>query len=54
MAKRKKKDRLRVGKEVRRRARTGIGLPPPERLIPDKKDKPEKHKPTLGDLAGSE
>ena len=54
MAKRKKKDRLRVGKEVRRRARTGIGLPPPARTIPDKKDKPEKHKATLSDLVGGE
>jgi hypothetical protein len=54
MAKRKKKDRLRVGKEARRRARTGIGLPPPARLIPDKKDKPAKHKTTLGDLVRDE
>jgi hypothetical protein len=54
MAKQKKKDRLRVGKEARRRARLGIGLPPAERTIPDKKDKAPKHKRTLGDLLGSE
>jgi hypothetical protein len=54
MAKRKKKDRLRVGKEARRRARLGIGLPPPERMIPDKKEKPAKHKKTLGDMLGGE
>jgi hypothetical protein len=50
MTKKKKKDRLQVGKEARRRARLGIGLPPPERTIPDKKDKPAKHKKTLVDL----
>jgi hypothetical protein len=46
----KKKDRLRVGKEARRRARVGIGLPPPERTIPNKREKTAKHKKTLGDL----
>jgi hypothetical protein len=54
MTKKKKKDRLQVGKEARRRARLGIGLPPPERTIPDKKDKPAKHKKTLVDLLRSE
>jgi hypothetical protein len=50
---RKKKDRLIVGKEARRRARLGIGLPPPARTIPNKRDKSgkrAKHKKTLGDL----
>jgi len=46
----RKKDRLRVPKEARRRARLGIGLPPVERTIPNKRDKPPKHKKTLGDL----
>jgi hypothetical protein len=50
MAKKKKKPRLRVTKEARRRARLGIGLPPAERTIPDKREKPGKHKDTLGDL----
>lgn len=40
----KKKSRLRVHKEARRRARLGIGLPPPERIIIDKRLKPPKHK----------
>ena len=50
MARRKKKPRLRVAKEARRRARLGIGLPPTERTIPNKRDKPTKHKETLGNL----
>lgn len=41
---RKKKPVFRKGKEARRRARLGIGMPPPERTIPDKRLKPAKHK----------
>jgi hypothetical protein len=41
---RKKKPRLRVEKEARRRARLGIGMPPPARRIADKRSKPPKHK----------
>jgi len=40
----KKKPRLRVEKEARRRARLGIGMPPGERVIPDKRENPVKHK----------
>lgn len=40
----RKKQKLRVAKEARRRARLGIGLPPAERIIPDKRRKPPKHK----------
>jgi hypothetical protein len=47
---RKKKDRLRVHKEARRLARLGIGAPPSERVIPDKRKKPPKHKKRLVDL----
>ena len=43
MAKRKR-DRLKVHKEARRLARLGLGMPPTERTIPDKRDKPPKHK----------
>lgn len=53
MAKRKK-PKLRVGKEARRRARLGIGMPPPERTIPDRREKPSKHKKTLGDMVSAE
>jgi hypothetical protein len=41
---RKKKPRLKVSTEARRRARLGIGLPPPERVIIEKRNKPPKHK----------
>lgn len=44
MAKKKKRDRLRVHKEARRLARLGLGMPPTERTIPDKRRKPAKHK----------
>jgi len=33
-----------VSKEARRRARERAGLPPTERIIPDKRGKPPKHK----------
>jgi hypothetical protein len=47
---RRKKPRLKVTKEARRRARLGIGLPPPERVILEKRFKPPKHKKLLPDL----
>ncbi|HXX19097.1 MAG TPA: hypothetical protein VEJ46_06810 [Candidatus Acidoferrum sp.] len=47
---RRKKPRLKVAKEAKRRARLGIGLPPTERTIPNKREKPEKHKKTMKDL----
>jgi hypothetical protein len=50
----KKKSKLKIPKEAKRRARLGIGLPPPERLIPDKREKSGKHKKTLSDLLGGE
>jgi hypothetical protein len=43
----KKKDRLRVHKEARRLARLGLGMPPTERTIPDKRAKAPKHKKRL-------
>jgi hypothetical protein len=46
---RNKKDRLRAHKEARRLARLGIGMPPGERVIPDKRKKPPKHKKKLLD-----
>jgi hypothetical protein len=47
---RKKKPKLRVAKEARRRARSGIGLPPPEKVIVEKRYKPLKHKKNLAKL----
>ena len=51
---RKKKPRLKPAKEARRRARIGIGLPPPEKTIPNKREKSDKHKKTLGDMLTAE
>jgi hypothetical protein len=45
-----RKPRLKIPKEARRRARAGIGLPPPERVIVEKRDKPPKHKKSVVDL----
>jgi hypothetical protein len=47
---RKKKSKWKVPTEARRRARLGAGMPPPERTIPSKRDKPAKHKKTLPEL----
>jgi hypothetical protein len=44
---RKKSSQLRIEREVRRRARQGIGPPPAARVIPDKRLKPAKHKKPL-------
>jgi hypothetical protein len=33
-----------VGKEARRQARVVVGTPPRERVIPDKRKRPPKHK----------
>jgi len=44
---RKKKSRFRIKREVRRRARLGIGPPPAERVISDKRRRPPKHKKEL-------
>jgi len=45
----KKHRKFTAGKEARRSARTLIGQPPPERVIPDKRRKPPKHKKSLLD-----
>jgi hypothetical protein len=42
-----KKDRLRVHKEARRLARLGVGMPPTERTIADKRQKAPKYKKKL-------
>jgi hypothetical protein len=49
MAKKKKRDRLRVHKEARRLARLGVGMPPVGRTIPDKRRKAVKHKKRILD-----
>ena len=54
MPSKKKKSKFKVGIEARRRARLGIGLPPPERAIVEKKLKAPKHKKGLKDLVNEE
>jgi hypothetical protein len=39
-----------AGREARRRARESAGSPPPERIIPDKRLKPPKHKKRLVEI----
>jgi len=43
----RKKNRLEKGAETRRRARKSGLAPAGTRVIPDKRSKPEKHKPDL-------
>ena len=45
----KMRKKLDVGKEARRRARQSAGLPPAERVIPDKRLRPPKHKKKILD-----
>jgi hypothetical protein len=47
----KRKTKFTAAKEARRRARLAAGTPPTERVIPDKRGKPSKHKKSLEDLA---
>lgn len=51
MPKKKKISRFSAVKEVKAMARERIGIPPAEKVVPDrKKKKVEKYKNTLGDL----
>ena len=47
---RKRKARLGIHKEAWRRARLGVGLPPPEKILLNKREKPPKHKKTFSQL----
>ncbi|MGA8013347.1 MAG: hypothetical protein WB949_13040 [Candidatus Acidiferrales bacterium] len=51
---RKKKSQWKVPTEARRRARLGAGMPPPERTIPNKRNKPAKYKKPLIDATAEE
>jgi hypothetical protein len=50
MPKKRKKKTFSAAKAVREMARERVGSPKPSRLVPAKKTKAEKHKPTLGKL----
>jgi hypothetical protein len=52
MVKKKRKTKFTAAKEARRRARLAAGTPPTERVIPDKRRKPPKHKKPIEDIAG--
>lgn len=55
MPRKKKKKRFSAGQAVREMARERVGTVKAARVIPDKKkDKSEKHKPTLGKLLEGE
>ena len=50
MAKKKKAKRFRAVTAVKELARERVGTPPAEKIVLEKKKKPEKHKPTLSKL----
>jgi len=50
MAKKKKVKRFSAVDAVKAMAREQIGSPPVEQVVPNRKKKAEKHKPTLGRL----
>jgi len=50
MPRKKKPRRFRAITAVKELARERVGSPPPEKIVVEKKRKPEKHKPTLGKL----
>ena len=52
MARKKKVKRFRAVTAVKELARERVGSPPAEKIVVEKKKKPEKHKPTLGRLLG--
>ena len=47
MARKKKSKPFRAVTAVKELARERVGTPPPEKIVIEKKKKPEKHKPTL-------
>jgi hypothetical protein len=50
MARKKKIKRFRAVTAVKELARERVGAPPAEKVVPNKRKKEEKHKPTLGKL----
>jgi hypothetical protein len=49
-SKKKKRKPFRAVTAVKELARERVGAPPSEKIVLEKKKKPEKHKPTLGKL----
>ena len=50
MARKKKKQTFRAVTAVKELARERVGAPPAEKIVVEKKKKPEKYKPTFGKL----
>jgi hypothetical protein len=51
---RKKKSRFKAATEARRQARLSAGTPPSAKVIPNKRDKPVKHKKPMKELLDQE
>jgi hypothetical protein len=54
MPKKKKRKPFRAVTAVKELARERVGSPPSEKIVVEKKKKPEKHKPTMGKLMSEE
>lgn len=54
MPKKKRGKRFHAVTAVKELARERVGTPPPEKIVIEKKKKPEKHKPTLRKLLEGE
>ena len=54
MARKKKKKRFHAVTAVKELARERVGAPPAGQIVVEKKKKPEKHKPTMGELLKEE
>lgn len=54
MSKKKKTKPFRAVTAVKELARERVGRPPSEKIVIEKRKKPEKHKPTLGNLIAEE
>jgi hypothetical protein len=52
VARKKKKKRFQAVTAVKELARERVGSPPAEKIVIEKKKKPEKYKPTLEKLLG--
>ena len=52
MPRKKKTKKFRAVQAVKELARERMGTPPAGKVVPDRKAKPEKHKPTLGQMLG--
>jgi hypothetical protein len=50
VARKKKRKPFRAVTTVKELARERVGAPPAEKIVLEKKKKPEKHKPTFGKL----